>query len=89
VVEVFKKYGGYIKDTAVIRLMGPDRKGIEKKSGKRWDTLLDPRDGEMSGIVTMVKELQSRDVRTYLNVNNHYEGSAPLTIRKIRQALVS
>ena len=29
----------------------------------------------------------SKDVDVFLNVTNHYEGSAPLTIRRIQEAL--
>ena len=35
----------------------------------------------------MIQDLRSRGIHTYLNVNNHYEGSAPLTIEKIRGLL--
>ena len=35
----------------------------------------------------MIKDLNSRDVDVYLNVNNHYEGSAPLTIEKIKKLI--
>jgi hypothetical protein len=35
----------------------------------------------------MIKDLQKRKVDTYANVNNHFEGSAPLTIQKIRKLL--
>jgi len=31
--------------------------------------------------------MRSRGIEVYLNVNNHYEGSAPLTIEKIRGLL--
>jgi len=31
----------------------------------------------------MLTDLDSKGVTTYANVNNHYEGSAPLTIERI------
>jgi len=33
VTSVFKEFKDYIKDTVVIRLHGPDRSGIEEKTG--------------------------------------------------------
>jgi len=35
----------------------------------------------------MVEELLDADTNVYVNVNNHYEGSAPRTIEKIRNLL--
>jgi uncharacterized protein YecE (DUF72 family) len=69
----------------VIRLLGPDRKGIEKQTGKRWNQIVAPRDEELAAIVEMVEDLLERGVNVYLNINNHYEGSAPLTIERIRR----
>ncbi len=87
VYELYKKYGRYIKDKVIIRLHGPDRSGIEKKTGKKWNRIVEPRDEELDEIVKMTDDLLSRGVDVYLNVNNHYEGSAPLTIEKIREMI--
>lgn len=87
VFDIYRSYADYIDKATVIRLMGPDRKEIEEKSGFKWNRIFDPKDDELSGIVAMIKNLEERDVDVYLNVNNHYEGCAPLTIRKIRQML--
>jgi hypothetical protein len=35
----------------------------------------------------MIKDLNNRGVDVYLNVNNHYEGYAPMTINKINKLL--
>jgi uncharacterized protein YecE (DUF72 family) len=74
-------------ETVVVRLLGPDRKGIEKQTGKHWDQIVAPRDEELVAIVEMVEDLLDRGVSVYLNVNNHYEGSAPLTIERISRLL--
>jgi len=71
----------------VIRLHGPDRKGIEKRTGKRWNQIVDPKDEELREVVGMVTELLERGADVYVNVNNHYEGSAPLTIDRISRLL--
>jgi len=87
IYEVYNKFKDFIKNTVVIRLHGPDRKGIEKKSGGSWDKIIEPKDKELSYIIDMIKDLLSLEVDIYLNVNNHYEGSAPLTISKIKDSL--
>jgi uncharacterized protein YecE (DUF72 family) len=74
-------------DLAVVRLHGPDRQGMEKMSGKRWDRIVAPKDEEIGDILDSIGRLLGRGVDIFLNVNNHYEGSAPLTIRKIRDRL--
>jgi uncharacterized protein YecE (DUF72 family) len=74
-------------DLAVIRLHGPDRQGMEKMTGKRWDRIVAPKDEEIGDILDTIGRLLGRGVDIFLNVNNHYEGSAPLTIRKIRERL--
>ena len=72
----------------MIRLLGPDRKTIEKAAGKKWDQIVAPKDRELEQIAGLIKELNSLGIDVYLNINNHYEGSAPLTIQKVR-ALMS
>jgi len=81
--SIFENYGRfkkYIKRHTVIRLHGPDRKGIEKKTNNKWNSIIDPKDGELHKLKLMIKSLLSREVKVTLNVNNHYEGSAPMTI---------
>jgi uncharacterized protein YecE (DUF72 family) len=85
--EVFNEYKDQIKSTSVIRLHGPDRSGIEKKTGSIWNQILDPKDEELDKVVEIIYYLKNRKVDTYVNVNNHYEGSAPLTIKKIHKLL--
>ena len=87
ITEVFKKYRNLIKDRVVIRLHGPDRKGMEEKSGGIWNKILEPKNSDLSKIADMLDELLSREVDIYLYVNNHYEGSAPLTIEKIKKMI--
>ena len=74
-------------DLAVVRLHGPDRQGMEKMTGKQWDRIVAPKDEEIGDILDTIGRLLGRGVDIFLNVNNHYEGSAPLTIRKIRERL--
>lgn len=87
IVELYRKFKVSIEEMTVIRLMGPDRKSIEEKSGKNWGRIWESKDDELSDIVTMIRDLNARGINVYVNVNNHYEGSAPLTIHKIQQML--
>ncbi len=87
VTEVFGKGGAHGSGTSVIRLHGPDRKGIEERTGGEWNRRLEPREEELEDIVEMTNVLLAQDVDVYLNVNNHYEGSAPVTIARLREML--
>jgi uncharacterized protein YecE (DUF72 family) len=85
--EIEARYGELLSGTVVLRLMGSDRKAIEALSNDRWDTIVEPRDGELSEIVPMVQRLRKRNKTVYVNINNHYEGSAPRTGQKIKGLL--
>ena len=87
ITEVYEKHRNLINDQIVIRLHGYDRKGIEAKTNNFWDTIIEPKDNELKNIVRMLTDLQSKNVDIYMNVNNHYEGSAPLTIDKLKNYL--
>jgi uncharacterized protein YecE (DUF72 family) len=80
---IAEKFGGRLAETVIIRLMGRDRRGMEEKSGDHWDRVLEPKDGELDLIVPMAARMRKRGKRVYININNHYEGSAPLTAQKI------
>jgi uncharacterized protein YecE (DUF72 family) len=81
---VYRKFGRMISHPVVVRLHGYERDEIEKKTKKIYNTIVEPKDDELPGIIGLVQDLRARGIQVYLNVNNHYEGSAPLTIDKIR-----
>jgi len=87
IIEVYQKYWSLIQTTSVIRLHGPNRKEIEEKSRGEWSKIYENKDEEISRITQIIEEIQSRNLDIYANINNHYEGSAPLTIEKIRKLL--
>jgi uncharacterized protein YecE (DUF72 family) len=89
VTEVYQKWRHLLVQarTVLIRLHGPDREGMETRTGRQWDRLVVPRDEELGAVVAMAEELLGAGVDVYLNVNNHYEGSAPLTIQRIQALL--
>jgi len=70
-------------DTVVIRLMGSDRSGIEAATGKAWNRIVDPHNEELQSVAGILKDLTRAGRTPFLFVNNHYEGSAPLTITRL------
>jgi len=67
-----------------IRLHGEDRGAIEAASGGNWSSIIESKDDEIGALAAL---LRGRDEEIYVNVYNHYEGSAPLTIAKIQRLL--
>jgi uncharacterized protein YecE (DUF72 family) len=87
IFELYEKHKDRIGDPVVIRLHGLDRQGIEERTKNIWDTIVDPRDDELLLLRDVVHDLRERQHHVYINVNNHYEGSAPRTIDKINALL--
>ncbi len=85
--EIYSKFRNRIKNRVVIRLHGPDREEIENASGSNWSRIIFPKDEELKLVAEILKDLETRKIDTYVNVNNHYEGSAPLTIFRIKNLL--
>ncbi len=88
IFELYKKHRAHIKDHTVIRLHGPDRKGIEKQTRNDWSQVVAPKDNDLEQLAGMLADLGSTDVQSFLYVNNHFEGSAPRTITRIKDALM-
>ncbi len=70
-------------NTLCIRLHGEDREGMEERTGADWSRIIRPKDNELTATMGSVHRQLASDRKVFLNVNNHYEGSAPLTIDKI------
>ena len=89
ITKVFQKWRSFIlqQEGVVIRLHGAGRKEMEKLTGKRWDAAIAPKDKELTSIAGMIQYLLDQGINVYLNVNNHYEGSAPITIARMQQLL--
>lgn len=87
--NTFSEFRDHINTTTVIRLHGPDRAGMEEKTNNIWNKIIEPKDEEINKIAEMISSLTQKDVDLYLNVNNHYEGSAPLTIEKLKVEMES
>jgi uncharacterized protein YecE (DUF72 family) len=89
VFDVYKRFKDYIKNFTIIHLYGPDGNGIETRCGGEWNKIIDPKNQDLEKIAGMIRELQERNIDVYVSVNNQYEGSAPLTINRIKKYLES
>ena len=87
--EVYSRYSELMNTPLVIRLHGPDRSDIEEKSKGVWNQILEPKDDEISRITKIIEDIRSKNLDLYVNANNHYEGSAPLTLERIKARLNS
>jgi uncharacterized protein YecE (DUF72 family) len=72
---------------SIIRLHGPDRAEIEGETRGVWNQIVEPRDESLKATAEIVRQNLVADVDTYVNVNNHYEGCAPLTIQRLLDIL--
>jgi hypothetical protein len=63
--------------------MGPDRQKIEELTGGLWDRIVSPKEDSLESVARIVKGHIEQTRRTIVNVNNHYEGCALLTIDKL------
>ena len=87
IFEVYEQFKDFIRDKTVIRLHGTGRQEIEKKTGKDWSRIVEPRENDIGQLATMLIDLSEHQVETFLYVNNHFEGSAPVTISRIEERL--
>jgi uncharacterized protein YecE (DUF72 family) len=85
--SVLHRYGSFLGPVACIRLHGDDRKGIEQATKGDWSEIVTPRDQELKQLAPLMSNLAKMETTLYINVNNHYEGSSPLTIDKLKKLI--
>ena len=85
--ETCNKFKAHFTGSVVFRLHGPDRTGIEKLSNENWNQIYIDRTKELEELAETFKDLLSRKIDLFINVNNHFEGSAPITIQKLKKLL--
>lgn len=81
--EVVDKFDVQSHNTLLIRLMGPDRREIEKLTGSKWNRIAAPKDESLKSIAQIVVKQTEQKRQVVVNVNNHYEGCAVLTIDRL------
>lgn len=82
IYEVYEKFHDYIGDTTVIRLLGGDRKEMEELTKNKWDKIVSKKN-DINKVIEMVSDMYRKNKKITINVNNHYEGSAPITIANL------
>jgi uncharacterized protein YecE (DUF72 family) len=85
--QVFEKYKPETASFQVIRLHGGDRLEIEEETGEVWNKVVAPKSGGLKSAARIVRANAKKRVLTYLNLNNHYEGSAPLSMKRFLDVL--
>jgi uncharacterized protein YecE (DUF72 family) len=85
IFEVYENFKEKLISPVVIRLHGGDRLEIEEQTKEKWNEVVAPKDEDLGKVVNMVSELRAKNFQIFLNINNHYEGSAPITIERIRR----
>ena len=81
--EIVDKFDTSSGDVSIIRLMGPDRQRIEKLTAGLWNRVVSAKEDSLESVARIVKGNIEQTRRTIVNVNNHYEGCAVLTIDKL------
>jgi len=87
IADVAAKHDVRTAEYSVIRLHGPDRQGMEERTGGLWGEIVDPKDEGLRAAASIIKENNEARHTTIVNVNNHYEGCAPLTIQRLLRLL--
>jgi uncharacterized protein YecE (DUF72 family) len=66
----------------IVRLHGPDRQEIEERTGGLWGEIVNPKDEGLKATASIISENTKKGLTTFVNVNNHFGGCAPLTIQR-------
>ena len=85
---LYERYADQLTDDVVIRLHGPDREGMEERTGQDWSKIIEPRDADLDALAGMLRATVVRRRTVWLFGNNHFEGCAPLTLERIRARLL-
>jgi len=85
--QVFDRFKPETAPFQIIRLHGGDRAEIEAETGSVWDKIVEPRPEAIRAAVRITRHNKKSKTLTYVNLNNHFEGSAPLTIERFLEAL--
>jgi uncharacterized protein YecE (DUF72 family) len=74
-------------DFAVIRLHGGGREEMEERTGKKWGRIVEEKPEGIAAAVEIVRSNARERMRAIVNINNHYEGCAPLTAQRFLEVL--
>jgi uncharacterized protein YecE (DUF72 family) len=83
--EVISSHNINTAPYTIVRLQGKDRQGMDTKTDKTWNKIVEDRD--IQSLTDYVKDNVDKKILSIVNINNHYEGCAPLTIQRIIESL--
>ena len=87
IADVAAEHNVRTAEYSIVRLHGPDRQGMEEHTGGLWGEIIDPKDDGLKAAASIIGQNAREGIRTVVNVNNHYEGCAPLTIQRLLRLL--
>lgn len=85
IFHLYNKFADQLSENTVIRLHGPDREGMEDRTGNDWSKILETRDADLDALRGLLGDVALRRMNAWIFVNNHFEGCAPLTIERIKE----
>lgn len=71
----------------IVRLHGTGRGEVEAKKGDKWNEIVEDRSRDLEALAGFIRANLDKKILTLIHVSNHYEGSAPLTIRRLTDLL--
>ena len=85
--DVFDRFNPQTAPFSVIRLHGGLRAEIEADTDKAWNRIVSPQPASLQAAARIVRANTRRRALTYVNLNNHFEGSAPLSVERFLEEL--
>ena len=80
--DIFNKFDPATADFCIVRLHGGDRLEIETETGGLWNQVVSPKPKGLKAAAQIVRANRKRSITTFVNINNHFEGSAPVTVER-------
>jgi uncharacterized protein YecE (DUF72 family) len=87
IADVFSKHDTSTEPPTIVRLHGSEREAMEEAAAGHWDRLIEPRPDSIKAAVDIVRANFRLGRKTFVNINNHSEGCAPLTAERLLKLL--
>jgi uncharacterized protein YecE (DUF72 family) len=85
--DVFNKFQPATADFCIVRLHGGNRLEIETETGGLWNQVISPKPEGLKAAAQIVRANRRSNILTFVNINNHFEGSAPITAERFLDLL--
>ncbi|MGO8704719.1 MAG: DUF72 domain-containing protein [Candidatus Brocadiia bacterium] len=87
IAEVFSQHDTTTPAGTIVRLHGPDRQAMEEATDSAWDSIVEPRPESIRAAVKILRANLRLGHKVFVNINNHFEGCAPLTAASLVKLL--